>query len=178
MTRRPVWLLLLPLCLLLAGCAATEEPSGPTSPATAPFQGPAGPATPPQTSTPPPGVTTPLLNTCSGSDTERDRCKGTTWQTCDLSIHLWKDFALCDSIGQVCSTAPKDCVGLVNTACCTATTTTTPTTTPPTGSACTPCPSGCTASQCKVCTTGHACGNTCIAATETCHAPAGCACNR
>jgi hypothetical protein len=31
---------------------------------------------------------------------------------------------------------------------------------------------------CKVCTTGKACGDTCIAASDTCHVGAGCACNR
>lgn len=30
---------------------------------------------------------------------------------------------------------------------------------------------------CKVCTTGKACGNSCIAANKTCHQPPGCACN-
>ena len=30
---------------------------------------------------------------------------------------------------------------------------------------------------CKVCTTGKACGDTCIATTDTCHSPPGCACN-
>ena len=34
-------------------------------------------------------------------------------------------------------------------------------------------PSSC----CKVCTTGKACGNTCIATTDTCNQPPGCACN-
>ncbi len=33
--------------------------------------------------------------------------------------------------------------------------------------------SGC----CKVCKTGKACGDTCIAKTDTCHQPSGCACN-
>jgi hypothetical protein len=32
-------------------------------------------------------------------------------------------------------------------------------------------------SICRVCTIGRACGNTCIEATDTCHVPAGCACN-
>jgi len=36
-----------------------------------------------------------------------------------------------------------------------------------------PPPSSC----CRVCTTGKACGDTCIAATSTCHTPSGCACN-
>ncbi len=30
---------------------------------------------------------------------------------------------------------------------------------------------------CKVCTTGKACGNSCIASTDTCTQPPGCACN-
>jgi len=30
---------------------------------------------------------------------------------------------------------------------------------------------------CKVCTTGKACGNTCIAAYKTCHVGPGCACD-
>jgi len=30
---------------------------------------------------------------------------------------------------------------------------------------------------CKVCTTGKACGNSCISASYTCHQPPGCACN-
>ena len=32
-------------------------------------------------------------------------------------------------------------------------------------------------SCCKVCTTGKACGNTCIPQMDTCHQPPGCACN-
>ncbi len=32
-------------------------------------------------------------------------------------------------------------------------------------------------SCCKVCTTGKACGDTCIPATDTCHQAPGCACN-
>jgi len=31
---------------------------------------------------------------------------------------------------------------------------------------------------CKVCSTGKACGDTCIAATATCHVGPGCACNK
>jgi hypothetical protein len=34
-------------------------------------------------------------------------------------------------------------------------------------------PNGC----CKVCKTGKACGDTCIAKTDTCHKGAGCACD-
>ena len=34
-------------------------------------------------------------------------------------------------------------------------------------------PGGC----CKTCTTGKACGDTCIAASATCHVSGGCACN-
>lgn len=30
---------------------------------------------------------------------------------------------------------------------------------------------------CKVCRTGKACGDTCIARDQTCNTPAGCACN-
>lgn len=30
---------------------------------------------------------------------------------------------------------------------------------------------------CRVCRSGQACGNTCIAASRTCHAPPGCACD-
>jgi hypothetical protein len=30
---------------------------------------------------------------------------------------------------------------------------------------------------CRVCTTGKACGDSCIASTSTCHKPSGCACN-
>lgn len=56
----------------------------------------------------------------------------------------------------------------------------TPTTTatPPTGAACPTCRVGCTPSQCKICTTGKACGDTCIAQTDTCHVGEGCACNQ
>lgn len=32
-------------------------------------------------------------------------------------------------------------------------------------------------SCCKICTTGKACGNSCISRNKTCHQPAGCACN-
>jgi hypothetical protein len=32
-------------------------------------------------------------------------------------------------------------------------------------------------SCCKICTSGKACGDSCIAAGSTCHAGAGCACN-
>jgi hypothetical protein len=39
-------------------------------------------------------------------------------------------------------------------------------TTVPTGGSC-----------CKVCTTGKACGDTCISASDTCHVGSGCACN-
>lgn len=38
------------------------------------------------------------------------------------------------------------------------------------------CGSG-TSECCRVCTTGKACGDTCIATTSTCSKPAGCACN-
>jgi hypothetical protein len=31
---------------------------------------------------------------------------------------------------------------------------------------------------CKVCTVGKACGDSCIAANETCTKPSGCACNQ
>ena len=31
---------------------------------------------------------------------------------------------------------------------------------------------------CKVCTTGKPCGDACIADTDTCHKPSGCACDR
>ena len=31
---------------------------------------------------------------------------------------------------------------------------------------------------CKVCSTGKACGDTCISASEICHAGSGCACNQ
>lgn len=31
---------------------------------------------------------------------------------------------------------------------------------------------------CRVCSTGKACGDTCIAASATCHVGTGCACNR
>jgi len=31
---------------------------------------------------------------------------------------------------------------------------------------------------CKVCSTGKACGDTCIAVTATCHVGPGCACNK
>jgi hypothetical protein len=41
--------------------------------------------------------------------------------------------------------------------------------TPPTQPPTTPC--------CRVCTTGKACGNTCIARKRTCRTPPGCACN-
>lgn len=34
-----------------------------------------------------------------------------------------------------------------------------------------------TGSCCKVCTTGKACGDSCIATSSTCSQPAGCACN-
>lgn len=37
--------------------------------------------------------------------------------------------------------------------------------------------SGPSSSCCKVCTTGKACGNSCIATTDTCNQPPGCACN-
>jgi len=33
------------------------------------------------------------------------------------------------------------------------------------------------AACCKVCTTGKACGNSCISRTKTCHKPPGCACD-
>lgn len=33
-------------------------------------------------------------------------------------------------------------------------------------------------SCCKVCSEGKACGDTCIAANQTCSTPAGCACNK
>lgn len=33
-------------------------------------------------------------------------------------------------------------------------------------------------SCCKVCSTGKACGDTCIAANQTCHTSGGCACNK
>lgn len=36
-----------------------------------------------------------------------------------------------------------------------------------------PPPGGC----CRVCTTGQACGDTCIGSSLTCHTPPGCACN-
>ena len=102
-------------CLVLSGCPITEAPEERAPASTPPFQG----GTTPGGGPPPPTSTPPVLpTTCTGSDTQRDRCKGNTWQTCDLSTHLWKDFALCDSIGEVCSTAPRDCAGLVNTACC------------------------------------------------------------
>lgn len=31
---------------------------------------------------------------------------------------------------------------------------------------------------CKVCDVGKACGDTCIAANQTCNSPSGCACNK
>jgi hypothetical protein len=37
-----------------------------------------------------------------------------------------------------------------------------------------PAPSTC----CKICRTGTACGDSCIARDRTCHQPTGCACNR
>lgn len=37
--------------------------------------------------------------------------------------------------------------------------------------------SGSGSTCCRVCTTGKACGNSCIAQTSTCSQPAGCACN-
>jgi hypothetical protein len=44
-----------------------------------------------------------------------------------------------------------------------------------------PCLGGTAAAQgfycCKVCTTGKACGNSCIARLKTCHKGKGCACN-
>ena len=135
--RNMVWIILISSVMLrtLLGCGGQEAEDPAEAPTTQPFQGAApllGPA---------PGTTVPVLPAgCTDMETERDRCKGQTWQICDLRTHLWKDFTQCDSIGQVCSTAPKDCSGLVNTACCvgdttvpTATpTTTTPTTTTPT----------------------------------------------
>ena len=33
------------------------------------------------------------------------------------------------------------------------------------------------AACCKVCSTGKACGNSCISRTKTCHKPPGCACD-
>ncbi len=44
---------------------------------------------------------------------------------------------------------------------------------PPLATACKSSSGAC----CKVCTTGKACGNSCIAKTDTCNQPPGCACN-
>jgi hypothetical protein len=50
---------------------------------------------------------------------------------------------------------------------------------PPTATpTCTPTPTGSTAPVCcKVCTTGKACGNSCINVNYNCHQPPGCACD-
>ncbi len=46
---------------------------------------------------------------------------------------------------------------------------------PPLTAACSKDSTG--SSCCKVCTTGKACGDTCIQKTDTCNQPPGCACN-
>lgn len=40
------------------------------------------------------------------------------------------------------------------------------------------CKGGTQSACCKVCTTGKPCGDTCIAANDTCHQAPGCACAR
>ena len=48
---------------------------------------------------------------------------------------------------------------------------------PPLTAACAKDSTGSAGSCCKVCTTGKACGDTCIAQSATCHVGSGCACN-
>ena len=64
-----------------------------TPPPSPPFQG-----TPTTTTTPSPSPTPPPSGTTCAA-TDPDRCNGNTWQVCDPSTHLWKNFALCDGIG-------------------------------------------------------------------------------